>query len=349
MKSLSRAEHRLSDPRAQKDLLDGSNSPLAPLPRFQDLLDRQGIGPLTASRFETLQMNVGRLCNQACKHCHVDAGPDRTELMSRKIFEACLRMVDRDSPSTVDLTGGAPEMNPHFRWFVEELSKRSVKILVRCNLTIILASDYYGELPEFFARNRVEVVSSLPFYQAERTDRQRGTGVFEKSIEALRRLNAVGYGRAGTGLVLNLVYNPAGAFFPAPQDQLERDFRKSLDEGHQVAFNNLFALTNLPINRFLDYLLVSGNYETYMEKLVEAFNPVAASGAMCRSMVSVSWDGRLYDCDFNQVLDLPAQPTVADRVESFDRGAWEHRIISTGRHCFGCTAGAGSSCGGATT
>jgi radical SAM/Cys-rich protein len=348
VKSLSRAEHPLADAGAQRKLLDGASSPLATLPNFQGLLDRRGIGRLTASSFETLQVNVGRLCNQACRHCHVDAGPDRTELMSRETFEACLRVVDDAGPGVVDLTGGAPEMNPHFRWFVEELSRRPVKVLVRCNLTIIMASDFYGELPEFFARHRVEVVSSLPFYQADRTDRQRGDGVFEKSIQALRRLNAVGYGRAGSPLVLNLVYNPSGAFFPAPQDQLERDFRETLDREHQVSFNNLFALANLPINRFLDYLLQSGNYESYMEKLIEAFNPDAARGAMCRSMASVSWDGRLYDCDFNQVLDLPAQSGAPASIQSFDRKSWESRKISTGRHCFGCTAGAGSSCGGAT-
>lgn len=247
---------------------------------------------------------------------------------------------------TVDLTGGAPEMNPHFRWFVEEIKKLDRHVIVRCNLTIILANKKYHDLPQFYKEHNIEVVSSLPFYTQDRTDRQRGDGVFEDSIKALQMLNEVGYGIEGTGLTLNLVYNPAGAFMPPPQEGLEREYKQALKEHYGIRFNSLFAITNLPISRYLDYLLQSGNYEKYMEKLVNAYNPVAAANVMCRGTISIGWDGWLYDCDFNQMLDLKVEGT-AKHISQFSAEALNTRSIVVNQHCFGCTAGSGSSCGGA--
>jgi radical SAM/Cys-rich protein len=246
----------------------------------------------------------------------------------------------------VDLTGGAPEMNPAFRWFVEEIKKLGRHVIVRCNLTIILANKKYHDLPQFYKQHNIEVVSSLPFYTQDRTDRQRGDGVFEDSIKALQMLNEMGYGKEGSGFTLNLVYNPAGAFMPPPQEALEKEYKQSLKEHYGIEFNSLFAITNLPISRYLDYLLQSGNYEKYMEKLVNAYNPVAASNVMCRNTVSISWDGYLYDCDFNQMLDLKVD-SPSKHISQFDTGALTNRSIVVNQHCFGCTAGSGSSCGGA--
>ncbi|HVF96001.1 MAG TPA: arsenosugar biosynthesis radical SAM (seleno)protein ArsS, partial [Flavisolibacter sp.] len=293
------------------------------------------------------QVNVGKMCNQVCKHCHVDAGPDRKEIMTPETMEQCLTAL-RNNPSlqTVDLTGGAPEMNPDFRWFVTEIKKLERHVIVRCNLTIILANKKYFDLPQFYKEHGVEVVSSLPFYTQDRTDRQRGNGVFEDSIKALQLLNSEGYGVEGSGLVLNLVYNPAGAFMPAPQTALEKEYKKELGERYGISFNNLFAITNLPISRFLDYLLQSGNYEKYMEKLVAAYNPVAAANVMCRTTVSIGWDGWLYDCDFNQMLDLKVSCSTK-HISDFNKNLLETRSIVINQHCYGCTAGSGSSCGGA--
>jgi len=294
-----------------------------------------------------LQINVGKMCNQVCKHCHVDAGPDRKEIMTRETMQHCLDALARTDIPTVDLTGGAPEMNPDFRWFVEEISKLGRQVLVRCNLTIIVANKKYYDLPEFFKKHGVEVVSSLPFYTADKTDRQRGDGVFEDSIKALKMLNAVGYGQPGTGLVLNLVYNPAGAFLPPAQLGLEQQFKRALLKDFGIVFNSLFAITNIPVSRYLDYLIESGNYAGYLEKLVNAFNPVAAAGVMCRNTVSVGWDGGLYDCDFNQMLDLYVASPVK-HIRDFDVDTLAQRAIVVNQHCYGCTAGSGSSCGGAT-
>ncbi|MDE3143400.1 MAG: arsenosugar biosynthesis radical SAM protein ArsS, partial [Bacteroidota bacterium] len=246
---------------------------------------------------------------------------------------------------TVDLTGGAPELNPHFRWFVQEIKKLNKHIIVRCNLTIILANKQYHTLPQFYKQHNIELVSSLPFYTQQRTDRQRGDGVFEDSIKALQMLNEVGYGKKETGLILNLVYNPAGAFLPPSQQSLEKEYKQTLMDKFKIEFNNLFAITNLPISRFLDYLLQSSNYETYMEKLVEAYNPVAAVNVMCRNTISVGWDGYLYDCDFNQMLDLKLACT-AKHISQFNTEKLSNRNIVIGQHCYGCTAGSGSSCGG---
>ncbi|QDU60796.1 molybdenum cofactor biosynthesis protein A [Planctomycetes bacterium Pan216] len=315
---------------------------------FDHQLDDRGLAPLRASVPEILQINLGRMCNMTCKHCHVDAGPDRKEIMSRQTMAECLEVLDRGPIATVDLTGGAPEMNPDFRWLVREIRQRERRIIDRCNLTILLTPSQEG-MTEFLAEYEVEIVASLPFYSASNTDRQRGSGVFEKSIEALRRLNAVGYGKPGTGRKLCLVYNPNGAFLPPSQRELEETFKSRLWDRFGVAFNELYTITNQPINRFLEYLIDSGNYEEYMRRLVDAFNPAAVEGLMCRNTISVGWDGRLYDCDFNQMLDLGVVPRGGRHVRELDLEQFAGRTIVTGLHCYACTAGSGSSCGGATT
>jgi radical SAM/Cys-rich protein len=266
--------------------------------------------------------------------------------MDRATLEQCLKIIASvDSIHTVDITGGAPEMNPHFRWFVEEVSNLGKKVIDRCNLTIIMANPKYRDLPEFLAKHKVEVVSSLPYFSKSRTDEQRGDGVFEDSIKALQLLNAVGYGKQGTGLDLHLVYNPNGAFLPARQDVLEMEFKRQLKKKFDIEFSSLYAITNLPVARFLDYLIESGKYEEYMQKLIEAFNPGTVEGLMCRNTISVSWDGYIYDCDFNQMLDLKVDNTV-QHIKDFDAETLNDRNIVLNQHCYGCTAGGGSSCAG---
>ncbi|MDB5279570.1 MAG: radical superfamily protein [Ferruginibacter sp.] len=347
MKSLLAEHSRLAIASEQIDILEHGQSPGYRLIPFQQQLEASGLYPLHPTTLEVFQVNVGKMCNQVCKHCHVDAGPDRKEIMSQETMQLCLEAL-KNNPSlkTVDITGGAPEMNPHFRWFVEAIKKLDRHIIVRCNLTIILANSKYNHLPEFYKQHQVEVVSSLPFYTQDRTDRQRGNGVFEDSIKALQMLNGVGYGLEETGLTLNLVYNPAGAFLPPSQLALEKEYKTALSNQYGIAFNNLFAITNLPISRFLDYLLQSGNYEKYMEKLLMAYNPVAAANVMCRNTISVGWDGYLYDCDFNQMLDLKLSGSCR-HIAQFNTEKLQNREIIVGQHCYGCTAGAGSSCGGA--
>lgn len=299
-------------------------------------------GPLVAERIDTLQVNVGKLCNQACKHCHVDASPSRTEIMPRTVLDECLRVLRDFRIPTLDITGGAPELIPDFRHFVVSARAADARVIVRHNLTVIF-EEGQQDLPEFFAANGVEVVSSLPYFQSAETDAQRGPGVFEKSIDAIRRLNGVGYG-SDERLVLNLVYNPVGAFLPPEQSAIEADFKRELRSRHGIEFNNLFTITNMPIARFLDWLRRSGNEAGYMAKLVNAFNPATIAGLMCRNLVSVDWNGRLFDCDFNQMLELGIESprTIFD----FDREKLANRQIRTADHCFGCTAGSGSSCGG---
>ncbi len=301
---------------------------------------------LRAATVETLQVNVGKLCNQACKHCHVDASPARTEIMTRETAEQILEAVRRFNIQTLDITGGAPELNPSFRRLVVEAKRAGAHVLVRHNLTVMFEPGQ-GDLPDFFREHEVEVVSSLPYFLEQQTDAQRGRGVFEKSIEALRRLNAAGYGRDGGALKLNLVYNPVGAFLPPAQSAIEKDFKRELLSRYGVTFDSLYTITNMPIRRFLEYLRRSGNEERYMRKLVEAFNPSTVEGLMCRTLVSVDWTGRLYDCDFNQMLELPVAPELPQTIADFDPTRFASRRIETGAHCFGCTAGAGSSCGGA--
>jgi radical SAM/Cys-rich protein len=312
---------------------------------FQARLVAHGM-ELRADGIQTLQVNVGKLCNQACKHCHVDAGPSRTEIMTRETAEQVTQAVKKFRIATVDITGGAPELNPSFRYLIAEARGVGAHVMVRHNLTVMFEPGQH-DLPEFFRDHRVEVVSSLPYFQEQQTDAQRGRGVFEKSIEALRRLNAVGYGVDNSGLVLNLVYNPVGAYLPPAQGSLEADFKRELGTRHGVYFNSLYAITNMPINRFLDFLRRSGNEERYMKRLVDAFNPLAVAGLMCRSLVSVDWRGRLYDCDFNQMVDLGIASGLPQTIAEFDPEKLANRRIRTASHCFGCTAGAGSSCGGA--
>lgn len=351
MKSLKAQHNILADAHEQIEILEhgAHHDDAYRLVPFQQKLEGIGLYPLKPTALEVLQINVGKMCNQVCRHCHVDAGPDRKEIMTRKTMQQCLELI-KNNPSftTVDLTGGAPEMNPDFRWFVEEIKKANtqLKIIVRCNLTIILANKKYHDLPEFFKLQDIEVVSSLPFYTADRTNRQRGDGVFEDSIRALQMLNEVGYGIPGSGLILNLVFNPAGAFLPPTQITLEQAFKVALNKDFNISFNSLFAITNLPISRYLDYLLQSGNYEKYMEKLIIAFNPVAAKNVMCRNTLSIGWDGFIYDCDFNQMLELKVDCN-SKHITQFNSLQLQQRSIVVNQHCFGCTAGAGSSCGGA--
>jgi radical SAM/Cys-rich protein len=313
---------------------------------FDETLAAHGLELRAAPSVETLQVNVGKLCNQACKHCHVDASPARKEIMTRETVEQVLSAVRRFSIPTLDITGGAPELNPSFRYLVAEARRAGAHVMARHNLTVLFEPGQ-EDLPRFFREHSVEVVSSLPYFLEQQTDAQRGRGVFEKSIEALRRLNAVGYGREGGGLKLNLVYNPVGAFLPPAQDAIEKDFKRELLSRHGVTFDRLYTITNMPIRRFLEYLRRSGNEERYMRKLVEAFNPATVEGLMCRTLVSVDWTGRLYDCDFNQMLELTVARGLPQTIADFDPAAFASRSIVTGAHCFGCTAGAGSSCGGA--
>jgi len=341
IRSLQKRNHSLANAQKQMALLSAEDS----IPQFYTLLKQNKIEALKTKNVETLQINLGKMCNQVCKHCHVDAGPDRKEIMTQETMHYCLEAIGKSNIKTVDLTGGAPEMNPNFRWFVEELSALGVDTMVRCNLTIVLANKKYHDLPEFFKANKVEVVSSLPYFTALRTDAQRGEGVFEQSIKALQMLNKVGYG-IDKNLKLNLVYNPTGTFLPGDQQSLEKDFKTKLLDKYAILFNQLFAITNLPISRFLEYLVENEKYDEYLNTLVEAFNPLATDGLMCRSMVSVSWDGFLYDCDFNQMLDLKIQSN--NHIKDFDLAKHQNRSIITAKHCFGCTAGAGSSCGGVT-
>lgn len=345
--SLLRRGSDLANVSYQRALLQ-EDPAVASLPEFHEKLRIHGIADLTPLTPSILQVNLGKMCNQACKHCHVDAGPDRTEIMSREIMQHCLDALDASSIRTVDLTGGAPEMNPEFRWFVEQLSARGINVMVRCNLTIIVANPKYHDLPQFFAKHRVHVVSSLPFYDASYTDRQRGGGVFHDSIRALQMLNEAGYGRENTGLIIDLVYNPVGALLPGPQASLEKEFKRNLAEKQGVVFNSLHCITNMPISRFLEFLVNSCNYERYMRTLVDAFNPAAALGVMCRTTISVGYDGRLFDCDFNQMLEMPVQSRI-DHIAQFNEMLITQRVIATDRHCFGCTAGSGSSCGGQLT
>ena len=350
MKSLKAQHSKLANVSEQLEILEhGVNHDEYRLVPFQQKMENIGLFPLKPTGVEIFQINVGKMCNQVCKHCHVDAGPDRKEIMTRETMQQCIGVL-KNNPSlkTVDLTGGAPEMNPDFRWFVEEIKKASpnVHIIVRCNLTIIRANKKYFDLPEFYKQHNIEVASSLPFYTKDRTDRQRGDGVFEDSIEALQMLNAVGYGVEGTRLQLNLVYNPAGAFLPPDQTTLEKEFKVQLKKDFNIQFNNLYAITNLPISRYLDYLLQSGNYEKYMEKLITAFNPAAAANVMCRNTISIGWDGWMYDCDFNQMLELKVD-VKGKHIRDYNQQDLDNRDVILNQHCYGCTAGAGSSCGGA--
>jgi radical SAM/Cys-rich protein len=315
---------------------------------FKQALADSGLWPLCSTGIQVVQLNVGKLCNQTCCHCHVDAGPERREVMSRETMQLCLDVLAKTDIPTLDITGGAPEMNPLFRWLVEQARGLGRHVIDRCNLTILL-TPHFEDLPDFFAQHQVEVIASLPCYLPQNTDRQRGEGVFEKSITALRRLNAAGYGQPDSGLVLTLVYNPVGPSLPASQATLEGAYRRELSARYGIVFSRLFTITNMPISRFLDDLVQHGWYEEYMGRLVAAYNPKAAAGVMCRTTLSVGWDGRLYDCDFNQMLDLGLAPGLPRHIRDFDQALLTSRRIVTGQHCYGCTAGSGSGCQGTIT
>ena len=345
LKSLKSNHNSLSKAENQIKILDQDPEYFKP---FKDNLNTIGLHPLKPTNLEIFQVNLGKMCNQVCTHCHVDAGPDRKEIMTKETMELIIEVL-KTNPNfkIVDMTGGAPEMNPNFRWFVEQVSALGIHMYVRCNLTIIKANKKYYDLPEFFKLHKIEVISSLPFYSKDRTDKQRGDGVFQSSIEALQMLNKVGYGKPDSGLTLNLVYNPAGAFLPPDQTVLEKEYKAALLKDFGIEFNNLFAITNLPVSRYLDYLISSENFEDYMTKLIDAFNPVAASNVMCRNTISIGWDGYLYDCDFNQMLELKVTSRNSQHLSDFNLESLQNRTIIVSNHCYGCTAGAGSSCGGA--
>ncbi len=341
--TLQKRRNSLSSGRAQRDLLRRT-----PVQRsFEQALGSAEIYPLRATGIDILQINVGKKCNQTCRHCHVDAGPDRQEMMPDAVVDRCLDVLESTDIPLLDITGGAPEIHKRWREIVVRARAAGKRVMDRCNLTITLLPNYQY-LPEFFADHEVHVVASLPHYRPRQTDSQRGDGVFGESIQALQRLNDLGYAQDGTGLVLDLVTNPVGTFLPGNQAALERDWKRQMERLYGIRFNSLFAITNMPISRFLEHLEDTGRREEYMERLVNAFNPAAAAGVMCRNTLSVGWDGTLFDCDFNQMLEMPVTPGAPQTIFDFDLERLASREIALGPHCFGCTAGAGSSCGGAT-
>jgi len=313
---------------------------------FIERLRECGMYPLRAAGIDILQMNVTRRCNMACKHCHVQAGPDRKEMMSHDTLEDCLRAARHSEVSVIDITGGAPELHPGLEWLLAELAALKKRLIVRSNLVIMLQPDY-RRFMEIFAAHKVELVGSLPGHNAERTDRVRGRGAFESTIRAIRQLNCISYGVQGSGLTLNLVHNPAGAYLPGPQDALESEYRRVLRDAHGISFNTLFTLVNCPVGRFREYLKTSGNLSDYMRTLRCAFNTCTVASVMCRKTLSVGWDGRLYDCDFNQMLDLTVNSGAPKHIRDFEFQRLASREIVVRSHCFACTAGAGSSCQGA--
>ena len=339
--TLIRRGSDLAESSAQLQVLHQTDAP-----SFAERIN-SSFGELRSERIDILQVNVGKLCNMTCKHCHVDAGPDRREIMTRETIDHCLRAIDEAKIGTLDLTGGAPEMNPDFKYFVSEARKRNCHVIDRCNLTILLANGFQ-EIPQFLADHDVEVVASLPCYLESNTDSQRGDGAFQSSLTALRRLNELGYGQAGSGKELTLVYNPVGSSLPPDQAQLESQYREVLRKEYGIEFNRLFTITNMPISRFLEFLMEEGKLDEYMHKLIDAFNPAAVDGLMCRGLISVGWDGRLYDCDFNQMLEMPVEPNAPQFISDFDSALLRNRKICTNQHCYGCTAGSGSGCLGAT-
>ncbi|WP_088323708.1 arsenosugar biosynthesis radical SAM (seleno)protein ArsS [Polaribacter tangerinus] len=345
-KSLKARNNDIANTSKQLEILSNGIFANGELPTFAEKIKETNQFPLRPKKLEILQINLGYMCNQVCEHCHVDAGPDRKEIMTKETMQQCLNIIKKTAAHTLDLTGGAPEMNPNFRWFVEEAAKAGIKdFIVRSNLTIIRANKKYYDLPAFFKKHNVHVVSSMPHWTRGKTDKQRGDGVFDKSIKALQELNAVGYGMPNSNLKLDLVYNPSGAFLPGDQKALENDFKKALLADFSINFHQLFAITNLPISRFLDYLIASDNYEDYMHSLLDAYNPAAVANVMCTNTISISWDGWLYDCDFNQMLNLKVASKVK-HVADYNEELLQNRNIIINQHCYGCTAGAGSSCQG---
>ena len=324
----------------------GKESGKKPMNKFERKLKSHRSYPLRAGKIEIFQMNVGKLCNLSCEHCHVEAGPGRKEIMPRSVFEKCLEAVKSfPSLNTIDITGGSPEMNPELEWFINALAGTGRRIIVRTNLAILLEKEY-SKFIGIYADNGVELCASLPCYGRENVDKQRGEGIYGKSIKALKMLNKRGYGGKDSGLILNLVYNPGGANLPSSQSELELDYKTSLKREHGIVFNKLFCLANMPIGRYLDYLESTDNMRGYMKKLADTYNPLAVPGIMCKRTISVSWDGKLYDCDFNQMLGLGVSCRGSRTVDDFNPDELRGREIVTNIHCYGCTAGAGSSCTG---
>lgn len=313
------------------------------------LIENISFPAISRNNIDTLQVNLGYMCNQQCTHCHVDAGPKRQEIMSKETVDAILFFIKENQISTLDLTGGAPEMNPNFKYLIENASPYIDKIIVRCNLTI-LTENGYEDYIGFFKRYNIEVVSSLPCYTQDNVDKQRGKGTFENSITAIRMLNDAGYGADNSNLILNLVYNPGGAFLPPEQSKLESDYKLSLLNDYNIVFNKLFTITNMPIKRFGSMLLSKNIFNEYMQTLKLSFNPSSMTSLMCRNIISIGWNGYLYDCDFNQMLnfrinDNSGNPLHISRTTINDIP----ELIHVAEHCYGCTAGQGSSCGGALT
>jgi radical SAM/Cys-rich protein len=359
LKKLGQKRLTLDERKKRRRALDNLN-----IPDFGTFLDNQG---LEISRLQStiLQLNIGLYCNQACNHCHVESSPKRVEHMTQEIIDKCFDIVDK-SPSikTIDITGGAPEMNPGFREIVVRARERNLEVIDRCNLTVLMEPGQ-EDLPQFLAQHKVRVCASLPCYSERNVNLQRGANVFQRSIKGLQLLNDQGYGQEGSDLFLDLVYNPGGAFLPPDQGALQDEYKQQLKDDFHISFNNLFTITNMPIKRFADMLSKSGKLEEYMTLLVQSFNPTAISGLMCRDTLSVSWDGKLYDCDFNQQLQLGLGETLESVAPEADSGSvsaapplsvfdvesvaelLRHRV-TVDHHCFGCTAGAGSSCQGAT-
>ena len=345
--TLQHRNHQLAQKELQRHILENT---LTHIPAFDLTIVENGVENIRASHLDIFQINLGYLCNMTCEHCHVDAGPTRREIMTRTTLMQCIKAIKDSKAKTIDLTGGAPEMNPDFKWFVKEI--RSIEtveeIIVRSNLTILVSNDTYASYIPFFKENKLTVIASLPCYTAENTDKQRGDKAFERSILAIRRLNEIGYGE-DSSLQLHLVYNPGGAFLPGDQEKLSLAYKKRLYDDHGIHFNNLYTITNLPISRFLDYLMQEEKLDTYMSLLLDSFNVAALNGVMCKNTLSVSWDGFLYDCDFNQMLDLKIKDKRHQHISEFNVNKLFNRSIVTGNHCYGCTAGAGSSCQGSLT
>jgi len=318
------------------------------MPNSKPLLLNSDFPALKRSQLETLQVNLAYTCNQTCKHCHVNAGPNRTEQMSLETINDLLTFIRQHGIKKLDLTGGAPELNPHFRYLVSEAHKLNVHVIDRCNLTILSEDNQQG-LADFLAENQVEVVASLPCYSQENVDEQRGKGVFDKSISGLQQLNALGYGQKNTGLILNLMYNPTGAFLPPPQTMLEADYKEKLHKDFGIVFSNLFTLTNMPIMRFGSSLMSNGEFEPYMQLLKTSHSDDNLHTVMCRSLISIDWQGYIFDCDFNQMLDMPSRldDITKRHIADLNIEELERSDILVADHCYGCTAGGGSSCGGA--
>ncbi|GAA0680944.1 arsenosugar biosynthesis radical SAM protein ArsS [Marinobacterium maritimum] len=310
------------------------------------LLEVTDFPSIRRAKTDTLQVNLGYRCNQTCVHCHVNAGPNRTEMMDDALIELIPQVLKARNIGTLDLTGGAPELHPRFRQLVSEAHQLGVRVIDRCNLTILFEEGQEG-LAEFLAAQKVEVVASLPCYSMDNVDKQRGKGVFDLSIAGLQKLNALGYGQPDSGLVLNLVYNPQGPFLPPPQQALEADYRRELELHFDICFNQLFTITNMPIKRFGSMLLSKGQFEPYMQLLKDNFSQSNLDNLMCRTTLSVDWQGRLYDCDFNQQLEMAIPGNVRTLEELLNTDLTDNNLICTADHCYGCTAGQGSSCGGA--